>query len=163
MLLYNRGSQVLISLLFASSLFIYPPRCLCSFQSFENLSVESGGSGPEKNDPPGRRNRCDTQTQLGRRPENASLHALAETNDGTPLYCGPSGGFSQGRLHLFVQKTWTRRCSSRIAGWSQPCCTPRPGPSTPKNCWRGWRSASVSVRYSKRGQIFRETESNTSV
>lgn len=31
------------------------------FQSFENLSVESGGSGPEKDDPPGKTVLSNTQ------------------------------------------------------------------------------------------------------
>lgn len=34
--------------------------CVLS-QSFENLSVESGGSGPEKDDPPGKMVPCNTQ------------------------------------------------------------------------------------------------------
>lgn len=45
----KKEDEVLISLVF--DLF---------FQSFETLSVESGGSGPEKDDPPGKMNLYNT-------------------------------------------------------------------------------------------------------
>lgn len=61
--------------------------------------------------------------------------------------------FSQGRLRRYRQKRWTGRCSGRTAGWSQRCSTPRPGPSTPKSCWRGSRSVSVWVSKGTGGGI----------
>lgn len=58
-------------------------KCLCltviTVQSFENLSVESGGSGPEKNDPPGRMKHCNTQLLYS----DAALSKYEENNSFT--------------------------------------------------------------------------------
>ena len=60
---------------------------------------------------------------------------------------------SQGCVRRFGLKRWTPRCSGRTTGWSRRCSTPRPGPSTPKSCWHGWKSVSIWVSQDTGGGI----------
>lgn len=165
-LLYNRGSQVLISLLFASS---------CSFIRLAVSALFSPlrTSLWNREDPVQRKMihqvggiaatlSCSTQTQLSRRPENAFLHTLAERNDGTPLYCGPSGGFS-GPSSPFRAEDVDKTLQQQDSGVESALLYAKAWSKYTKELL-AWVEKRLSIgEIQQEGQIFRETEPNTSV
>lgn len=126
--------------------------------------MESGGSGPEKNDPPGRVNDCSTQLLRS----EAAPSSLRERNpprlrrEQRSLYCGPSGD-SSGPSSPVRTEDVDRTLQQQDSGVESALLYAKAWSKYTKEllAWVEKRLSIGEIRQD--GQMFGETESNTSI